>query len=386
MKFFLPGIILLISSINSLAQNTFPSSGNAGIGTGATSPAAPLHIMGYDWDKIMIQELATTSLGRITFSNSGNTLYLGTVGSGVSANGHVKPNASFFTYDGSAGMHFAAVNANANIRFYTGGGADANERLRIDGTGKFYGLAFSRVTTLRDSIVSMDPSTKELQVSPLRPSRMRFLDTRAVATSPANYNTSLQVQLKNNSTVNLASEGSGLSSVVGLRGGSADNTGKSHELAFSDNNQVWIRSGYNAAWGGWKKMVLDSAGIVRLGTTANRAALHVNGEVFTRKVKVTQNNWPDYVFNPTYQLPSLYEVESYIKQYHHLPEVPSAAEVEKEGLDLGNIQAVLLRKIEELTLYSIQQQKQLDALHEQNKKLTQLLEEMLANKAVKSNN
>lgn len=371
MRKLFPFVLALLAIQPSIAQNTFPPSGPVGIGT--SSPLAPLHIVGYDWDKFILEDLGTSGLGRITFKNSGNTLYLGAAGSSVGNFGHVRANTSFYSFSGANGINLAAVNSGASIRLYTGGGDDAHERFRVDNTGKIFALNLARVTTLRDSIVSMDPSTKEFQVSPLRPSQMRFVDTRAASTSPANYNTSLQVQLKNNSAVGIANEGSGLSSVLGLRGGAADNTGKSHELAFSDNNQVWIRSGFDASWGGWKKMVFDSAGTVRIGTTANRAELHVNGEVFTRKVKVTQSNWPDYVFEPHYQLPSLYEVEAYILKYKHLPQVPSAATIEKEGLDVGEGQAVLLRKIEELTLYSIQQQKQIDELAKQNQLLHELL-------------
>lgn len=101
-------------------------------------------------------------------------------------------------------------------------------------------------------------------------------------------------------------------------------------------------------------------GNVGIGTTnINDASykLYVETGIRTRKVKVDQAVWSDYVFHPNYSLRSLSEVEQYIQQHHHLPEVPSAAEVEKNGLDLGDNQAVLLKKIEELTLYIIEQHK-----------------------------
>lgn len=90
--------------------------------------------------------------------------------------------------------------------------------------------------------------------------------------------------------------------------------------------------------------------------------LAVEGIVGARRVKVTQNTWADYVFQPGYKLPSLNEVENYIKAHQHLPEIPCATEVEKEGLDLGDINKKLLQKIEELTLYQIQQQKEHEAV------------------------
>ena len=94
----------------------------------------------------------------------------------------------------------------------------------------------------------------------------------------------------------------------------------------------------------------------------------VNGDAIFTKVKVKQyGSWPDYVFQPTYKLPNLSEVEAFIQQHKHLPDVPSAKEVAEKGLDVGENQAVLLKKIEELTLYIIEQQKEIEVLKEQVK-------------------
>jgi small-conductance mechanosensitive channel len=84
--------------------------------------------------------------------------------------------------------------------------------------------------------------------------------------------------------------------------------------------------------------------------------------------------WPDYVFKPTYKLQPLKKVEQYIKTNHHLPDMPSADSVAAAGIDVGANQAALLKKIEELTLYVIEQNKKIDALTEQNKKLDTLAE------------
>jgi hypothetical protein len=113
-------------------------------------------------------------------------------------------------------------------------------------------------------------------------------------------------------------------------------------------------------------LYINSTGNVGIGTTDPQSKLAVNGDIFSKKVKVTQNGWPDYVFNTTYKLRPLKEVEDFIKKYNHLPDVPSAGEVEKNGLDLGDNQATLLKKIEELTLYIIEQDKK---MAEQNKKI-----------------
>jgi hypothetical protein len=87
--------------------------------------------------------------------------------------------------------------------------------------------------------------------------------------------------------------------------------------------------------------------------------LAVNGKVITKEIRVDAS-WADYVFNEDYKLRTISEVESYIKKNHHLPDVPSAAEVEKNGVALGETVSLLLKKIEELTLYLIEKDKQVD--------------------------
>lgn len=89
-------------------------------------------------------------------------------------------------------------------------------------------------------------------------------------------------------------------------------------------------------------------------------------KLFTEKIEIVAGAlgcyWYDHVFYPDYKLRSLNELEDFIKQYNHLPEIPSAKEVEENGLDLGAMQGKLLLKIEELTLYIIQQQKEIEEL------------------------
>ncbi len=98
--------------------------------------------------------------------------------------------------------------------------------------------------------------------------------------------------------------------------------------------------------------------------------LAVNGSAIATSVTVKLNSaWPDYVFKPTYQLPSLTEVKSYIDLNNHLPEIPSAQEIAKDGQNLGEMNKLLLKKVEELTLYLIEKDKE---LHNQQQQITQL--------------
>lgn len=93
--------------------------------------------------------------------------------------------------------------------------------------------------------------------------------------------------------------------------------------------------------------------------------LAVNGSVRSKEV-VVETGWADYVFDKEYKLPSLSDVEKFIQQNKHLPNIPSAKEVEEKGLHLGDMQKKMMEKIEELTLYVIQQQKEIEALKEKN--------------------
>jgi hypothetical protein len=118
-----------------------------------------------------------------------------------------------------------------------------------------------------------------------------------------------------------------------------------------------------------------SGGNVGIGTTTTGSCrLAVEGKIGAREVIVTLNAWPDYIFGDDYKLPSLQEVERYIKANKHLPDVPSADDVKSNGLNLGDMHAILLKKIEELTLHLIEQNK---SIQEQQKQIENLNEKIL---------
>jgi len=99
-------------------------------------------------------------------------------------------------------------------------------------------------------------------------------------------------------------------------------------------------------------------------------SLSVNGNVRADRVKV-YNTWADYVFEDNYNLPTLEEVEKHIKEKGHLLDIPSAKEVEDKGIDLGDMNRRLLQKIEELTLYNIEMNKQIKQLKSEVEMLKQ---------------
>ncbi|MBV6460349.1 MAG: hypothetical protein HJHJAOHD_00458 [Flavobacteriales bacterium] len=103
------------------------------------------------------------------------------------------------------------------------------------------------------------------------------------------------------------------------------------------------------------------------GNDKYRLVIDGNGILHFREGKVNIPAFPDYVFSTNYQLKTISEVESYILQNGHLPNMPNADEVKENGIGIGELQVKLLEKIEELTLYIIQQQKEIDILKQQNK-------------------
>eukprot|EP01037_Dinobryon_pediforme_P017340 gene17340-17531_t len=108
------------------------------------------------------------------------------------------------------------------------------------------------------------------------------------------------------------------------------------------NGNVGIGTTDNANW--------------QLGTSIYKLA--VNGSAIATSVTVkAAGNWPDYVFLPSFKLPLLKDVKAYIDQNHHLPEIPSELEVKDKGLNLGEMNKLLLKKVEELTLYLIEKDK-----------------------------
>jgi hypothetical protein len=137
---------------------------------------------------------------------------------------------------------------------------------------------------------------------------------------------------------------------------------------------------YNHDNNGLEKQMMWLTGDARLllGISVGNAGnnkLAVGGGIIAESVTIKlQANWPDYVFNPTYQLKSLSEVKTYINENHHLPDMPSEAEVAKDGLNLGEMNKLLTKKVEELTLYLIEKDKQLEQQQQTNKENEMRLE------------
>lgn len=113
-----------------------------------------------------------------------------------------------------------------------------------------------------------------------------------------------------------------------------------------------------------EKPSTDSTTIFLIENTERRLfQINNDGSVRAREIIVNnESSWPDYVFLPAYELRTLDELKSYIQLNGHLPNVPSATEVEEKGIALGEMNKILMEKVEELTLYLIQQEERIKKL------------------------
>nr|WP_315026469.1 cell wall anchor protein [uncultured Chryseobacterium sp.] len=147
------------------------------------------------------------------------------------------------------------------------------------------------------------------------------------------------------------------------------NLGSSHNIIIAqpnDNNDGNSFVGFQDATRGiWIKFL-------------NNGIAKFDGKIHAKEVEVKANVWADYVFNKDYQLKSLEEVEKHITEKGHLPNIPSASEVIEKGINVADMDAKLLEKIEELTLYSIDQNKQLKSQSEKIEKLEKQIQQLLS--------
>ena len=145
---------------------------------------------------------------------------------------------------------------------------------------------------------------------------------------------------------------------------------------------MYFRSTNVNGMGTWARVVHSEGnqfinGNLGIGTTVPDAKLAVKGDIHAQEVKVDLNGAvaPDYVFKEGYDLRSLQEVQDHIKEHGHLPNIPSAQEMEANGIDLGQMNLKLLEKIEELTLYTLKQEEEIQELKTQNSKMAKLEKE-----------
>ncbi|MFW9877820.1 MAG: hypothetical protein ACFFG0_32460, partial [Candidatus Thorarchaeota archaeon] len=137
--------------------------------------------------------------------------------------------------------------------------------------------------------------------------------------------------------------------------------------ALNDDNDAYVPLRFDAS------RFIFSGGNVGIGDATPEYKLSVCGTIRAQEVKVNLDGC-DFVFKGDYKLRSLNEVEKFIKNNNRLPEIESAAEMEENGTNLGELNSKLLQKIEELTLYTIEQQKRIEELEKKNSEIEQIKE------------
>ncbi|RXG11489.1 hypothetical protein DSM03_11620 [Leeuwenhoekiella aestuarii] len=304
--------LILLIPVSLFAQNTFPTSGNVGIGT--TNPSGALEINQTVSDRAflikqpnnsqqIIMHLANNSAGQYGYLNlGGNTLLRG---NGIRSSfggplGIGTPNPS------------SMLTVNGNFEFSPKSGSYINlgmDQLSSFITGKTGAYIYSG-----DGPRGIIPAGTLVLQSRSNVDRDIVFVSGA---TPAD-----RMRIKGNGDVVINTQ---------LTVGSADTNIGAHKLA-------------------------------------------VEGSIGAREVKVQANGWSDFVFEKDYDLPTLEEVANHIEQKGHLKDIPSAAEVEKEGIFLGEMDSKLLQKIEELTLYTIEQEEKIDAQNQVIQKISKKLE------------
>lgn len=325
-------------TIQANPRMTINPSGQVGIGI--TSPLHLLHINGGD---LFVQ----SSSGLIRFGYSGgNEWQMATTGAGADLRWYTTP-------DGGTTItprHYFSQNGNMGVGGFSGPGVPLG-RLDVIGAGT---TSSTNTFILRNSV----------------------LDTI--------------MRIRDDGRMGIGYNGTSYGRTINL-GGTGINFYTSNEAAFggavfpTDTSLViWSNSGANnylvlqPSWGNTgvgtytpnAKFHLNGVGLI--GSNSARIAAgyewSVDGEIMCENL-VMQNSttWPDYVFEENYPLMSIADLEESIRKNKHLPNVPSAAEIEKRGIDMGEMTRALLEKVEELTLYIIQLEKRVKAAEQKQK-------------------
>lgn len=332
---------LLISVFTFAQTNTFPTTGNAGIGT--TSPQSSLHILSTERNALRLYNPAFTSKYLSLWQGYGAGV-IDAIGTGILYVGG---------YDLATDVIMARSGGNVGI-----GTSSPDFRLTI-------GANLNNPYDSSPELVS------------------RGIMTHGIGTGvPYFYLHRDDVTITDGNAL-------GIIKFTGTDGG--EKTGaliKSNATGSWSSGNAQASLEFHTTSPGTSltsmRMIIDDLGNIGVGTADPGEKLEVNGnalidgELYSKKVKVSVDpgNWPDYVFASSYELRALSELESFVKKNGHLPEVPSAKEVETNGLDLGDMDATLLKKVEELTLYMIEMKKEIEELKKENKRLSKEVKEV----------
>lgn len=337
----------LLLSVSLHAANTFPSSGDVGIGT--TSPADNLHV----------------AQGGMVGSYVGNSTTSSSI-RGVKARGTTSsmspPDSGDYLFLIGGGGYNGTTLYNYNkgmIAF----------RAAQDWTSTANGTYITFEVTPSDSVsrsqvmrITDKGSVGVGTTAPWQKLHVAGNILASDATEDPHTNGFVGIKARG-TTSSMAAPQSG-DALVYLSGGGYNGTSAAYHkgMIFVKAAEAWSATANgtymefevtpNGAVESQKAMRIAPTGNVGIGTESPTHKLSVNGAIRAKEV-IVDTGWADYVFAPDYRLAPLAEVEAHIKEKGHLPDVPSAKEVAEKGVSVGESQALLLRKVEELTLHVI---------------------------------
>lgn len=364
-RILLIGLIGISFGINS--QNKIEATGNVGIGT--TTPSNKLTVNGFI--------KAEGSDGRLMLENASVTtsVYLRNRGlTGQRKLEFLYGTSTKMVLDNNGNLGIGTTNPNEKLHIVgsslfennSGFGIKLNGYNGIESTGEPHWLHINRYSN--DNVSFGHNSISNVYM---------VKGGGKVGIGTTNPNSKLEI-VDNTSNIGNYSDGSlqiaGSNNVIGFVGQSNLNPSFNRwgiKLRETKDGDFSIHS-YST---NTTRFIINSFGDIGIGTINPDAKLAVNGKIHTKEVKVDLIGWSDFVFESEYKLPTLRDVEKHIKEKGHLKDIPSAKEVAKNGIYLGKMNSKLLQKIEELTLYTIAQEKKIEKVKKANESLaTKFLE------------
>ena len=392
-------LFALFGCVSARAQtNTFPSTGDVGIGT--TTPSAKLHVVGQDAHFFSNAADNTLELGRDTNQkiliraadthlffdwiqdadeNNPHIMYFRNLAQGTSPSNDIR-----FQTSSTDRM---TIKANGNIGIGT---SAPGALLHINNGNDSYGAILANANESSFSLYTKTLGTQPVNIESFRIGLKYGLDEnngyisfyRGDGTGGGflglgtNGSERVRISKDGNVGIGTANPLANLQVMggIGINTGVAGNLSSGGSLAIGDGDTGLKQQGdgiLSIFTNNTERIrISNGQGNVGIGTTAPDEKLTVKGRIHAEEVKVDLSvPGPDYVFKKGYDLKSLEEVQEHIRAKGHLPNIPSAQEMEKNGVELGLMNMKLLEKIEELTLYTIEQQKRIQHLEKENETL-----------------